>query len=190
MDEKELENLLETYSETVRAICRKYFLMGGNQDDLFQEGMIGLLEAYRSFDKSRGSFNSKEFKNFALLCIKRQIYDAIKKANNQKNMALNNYVSFTQKNKNNDEFEMDFDNGAELANELAKNPEQIVLNREDSDLMLNELNKNLSDFEKEVLKLYLDGLTQSKIATKLDKDVKQIDNTIQRIKKKAKEIKV
>ena len=187
MNEKELENLLEAYTETIRAVCRKYFLIGGNEDDLFQEGMIGLLEACRDFDKSKGDFSSSAFKKFALVCIRRQIYDAIKHANTQKNKVLNTSISLSSDKNQREKFDFDtqFDEFAEI-NLRASNPEEILLTQESFDEQLKLLTQKLSQREQEVLELYLDGLPQSKIAKVLNKSVKQVDNTIQRIKKKCK----
>lgn len=185
MNESELENLLDAYTETIRSVCRKYFLIGGNEDDLFQEGMIGLIEACRDFDRSKGDYSSLAFKKFAMVCIKRQIIDAIKHANAKKNQGLNNYVSFNQKNSKDEEFNLEFDS-SDIANLIIENPEEQILNKETYNEQLAELESKLTEKEKQVLKLYLEGLTQSKIAKTLNKPVKQIDNTIQRIKKKCK----
>ena len=180
MNDKELENLIEAYADTVRAVCRKYYLIGGSEDDLFQEGMIGLVEACRDFDKSKGDYQSDAFKKFAMVCIKRQIFDAIKKSNTKKNKALNDSVSLTQKNNSDEEFEIDFANfGSE------ENPEQNLLKHESNAEQLNKLYSLLSASESRILELYLEGLTQKKIASVLCKKTKQIDNAIQRIKRKA-----
>ena len=80
----ELEELISSYASTIRAISRKYYLAGGNEEDLFQEGMIGLFQAYQNFNGKEG-YESEQFKNFAILCIKRQIFDAIKHANKKNN---------------------------------------------------------------------------------------------------------
>lgn len=186
MTELEFENLIEENKGLVRAISRSYFLAGGEQDDLYQEGMIGLLDAIKNFDLSRGGFDSHEFKAFASVCIKRQILDAIKHANTQKNQALNNYVSFTQKNSDDEEFELQFNNLSAIG--CAQDPESVILSKETNNELIKNLNKVLSAFEKEVLELYLQGDSQSQIAARLEKSVKQIDNTIQRIKTKARQI--
>lgn len=185
MDDRELENLIEAYADTIRAVCRKYFLIGGSEDDLFQEGMIGLIEACRDFDKSKGDYQSDAFKKFAMVCVKRQILDAIKKANTKKNQALNTSVSLTQKNNKDEEFDIDFAN----VNLVSDNPEQSLLNHEANSEQLEKLYKTLSESEMKILNLYLEGFTQKKIAKVLGKQTKQIDNAIQRIKRKAQIIK-
>ena len=184
MNDEELEKLLEAYTDTIRAVCRKYFLIGGSDDDLFQEGMIGLLEAFRDFDKEKGGYDSEAFKRFASVCIKRQILDAIKRANTKKNQPLNNYLSFSQKNKDEKGYEMEFSVDS-LYSFSAGDPEEQVLNRETTNEQLQVLEERLTKSEKDVLSLYLAGYRQSKIAQMLDKNVKFVDNTIQRIKKKA-----
>ena len=112
--------------------------------------------------------------------------DAIKHANTQKNQALNNYVSFTQKNGDDEEFELQFNNLSAIG--CAQDPESVILSKETNNELIKNLNKVLSAFEKEVLELYLQGDSQSQIAARLEKSVKQIDNTIQRIKTKARQI--
>ncbi|MBQ7452698.1 MAG: sigma-70 family RNA polymerase sigma factor [Clostridia bacterium] len=182
MKENEIEEIIEYFSDTIRAISRKYFLVGGNNEDLFQEGMIGLIEACRSFDESKGDYKSEQFKRFALVCIKRQILDAIRKANAKKNGPLNNYVSFHQKNSEDEDFELEFstivDDGAD--------PETQVIREETTDEQIRLLKDKLSKAEMSVLKLYLSGMKQSQMAMALNKTPKQIDNTIQRIKNKMK----
>lgn len=173
----ELEDLIESYTSTVRAICRKFYLVGGSQDDLFQEGMIGLFEACKTYKDS--DYNSSHFKNFAILCIKRQIYDAIKHANKKGNAPLNTYVPINKTNSENQEYETALSYAGD-----AVSPEDIVIDQEDYDEKIEICKKSLSDFEIKVLDRYLQGERQSEIAKDLNKPVKSIDNTIQRIKSK------
>lgn len=177
LSSSQLEDLIESYTSTVRAICRKFYLVGGSQDDLFQEGMIGLFEACKNYDKA--DYNSSQFKNFAILCIKRQIYDAIKHANKKGNCPLNTYVPINKTNSENEEY----DAGYSLPSE-AISPEDRFIEKEDYDEKIEICKKNLSKYEISVLDLYLQGERQSQIALKLNKPVKSIDNTIQRIKNK------
>ena len=83
-DEELINQLVENYASLIRGICRRFYLVGGTSDDLYQEGMIGLLEAAKQFDESRGTIGDDSFKKFATTCIKRQILDAIKHANDYK----------------------------------------------------------------------------------------------------------
>lgn len=170
----EIEEIIERYADSVRGVCRKYYLVGGNQDDLFQEGMIGFLQAISSFDKSRGGVDSESFKKFALMCARRQILDAIKHENTKKHQLYNNSIPFEIN-----------ENEVEIPSHKITNPEELYIQKEQTKERLERLICDLSDFEKKVLSLYLEGKTQSSIAVALDKNIKCIDNTIQRIKNKA-----
>ena len=181
MKEFEIEDIIEYYLPNIRAISRKYFLVGGSDEDLFQEGMIGLFQAIQNFDYLKGDYKSENFKHFALVCIKRQILDAIKKANAKKNLPLNTYVSFSQKNSDDENYELEFSKELES---FKFSPEEIIINKESKAEKLNKLNNVLSESELEVLKLYLSGEKQQEMAKQLNKTPKQIDNTIQRIKQK------
>lgn len=180
MDDEEIINkLVASYASLIRGICRRFYLVGGTSDDLYQEGMIGLIEAFRKFDGSRGTVGDDNFKKFATTCIKRQIMDAIKHANTKKNQPLNSSVPIVRKNDEDDEFEI-----AELG--LASDPEEIFISKEKQEERLSELSKCLSSFEQNVLDLYLEGQTTRDIAAALNKTPRSITNTIQRIKSKVK----
>lgn len=176
---EKLEELLIKYSSTIRAICHKFYLVGGTADDLFQEGMIGLLEACKNYNGT--DFDGDDFKKFATVCIKRQIYDAIKVANKKSNTPLNTYLPI-EKKAIDDDREYERNDILNIAEEY--NPEDLFLDREEHFEKLNLVKSKLSKFENIVLDLYLSGEKQSEIAKTLAKDVKSIDNTIQRIKKK------
>ena len=178
------ENLIRSYSGIIRGICRKYYLVGGSQEDLFQEGMIGLFEAYKGFDKSKGDYTSDAFRTFAIVCIKRQILDAIKHANTKKNMPLNNYVSFTREDYLNDDNTLD---EAMAYLESSDALLEAVIDKESFDEKFEYAISNLSAYEQKVIKLYLEGLPNSEIALALDKDAKSIYNCIERIKHKIRE---
>ncbi len=174
----QLEDLIRSYSGIIRAICRKYYLVGGGQDDLFQEGMIGLFEAYQKYE-GEGDYTSAQFRNFANLCIKRQIYDAIKHANKKNNSPLNSYMPISKTSGGASEYTPNYIYALD-----AVSPEDIVIDQEEIEEKFDICRKNLSNYEISVLDLYLQGEKQSQIAAKLDKSVKSIDNTIQRIKNK------
>lgn len=180
--ELELEELIESYSSVIRSICRKYYLVGGTEEDLFQEGMIGLFEAYKNYRGTDG-FKSDKFKTFALICIKRQIYDAIKQANKKHNQPLNNYVPIVKINSENQEYERP----EIFMFEDECSPEDIFIDKEEYNEKIAICKSKLSAFECKVLDRYLLGEKQSQIAQELGKDVKSIDNTIQRIKHKLKQ---
>ncbi len=173
--------VVQKYNSYINMVCRRFFLVGGTNEDLFQEGVIGLLEACKNYNGE--SVFDERFDAFAKLCIKRQIIDAIKKANTQKNKALNESVSFLS-------FD---DNGEELTKldilfdrNTSNDPLELFIDKEIMNERLSLCQKTLSDFEKQVLSHYLNGEKQSEIAKSLNKDVKSVDNTIQRIKNKLK----
>ncbi len=178
--ELELEELIENYSSIIRSICRKYYLVGGSEEDLFQEGMIGLFQAYKNYHGN--DYGSDKFKSFALICIKRQIYDAIKHANKKNNQPLNNYVPIFKTNSEHEEYDRD----DIVLIEEGYSPEDMFLDKEEYNERIAICKSKLSKLENQVLELYLSGEKQSQIAQILNKDVKSIDNTIQRIKNKLK----
>lgn len=171
------EYLLKKYSPLVKKSIRTLYLIGADTEDLLQEGMIGLFKAIQSYqDNSQASFYT-----FAKLCIDRQIYSAIKASNRKKHIPLNSYISFYSKI-NEDEIEL-IDN---LEAGSDSNPEQIILDRENTMDIEEILDSHLSKLEKEVLSLYLNGKSYTDIATELEKTPKSIDNAIQRIRDKVK----
>lgn len=178
-DEELINQLVENYASLIRGICRRFYLVGGTSDDLYQEGMIGLLEAAKHFDETKGTIGDDTFKKFATTCIKRQILDAIKHANTKKNQPLNNSIPIVRKNDEDDEFEI-----SEMG--MVQDPEELIISKEKQEERLAILNENLSEFEKLVLEYYLDGLNTKSIAKMLGKTPRSITNTIQRIKNKVK----
>lgn len=179
-DEEILNKLVENYTNLIRGICRRFYLVGGTSDDLYQEGMIGLLEAAKKFDESKGTLGDDTFKKFATTCIKRRILDAIKHANTKKNQPLNSSVPILRKNDEDEEFEI-----SEIG--MAQDPEELFISKEKQEERLRFLEETLSIFEKQVLDLYLDGLSARDIGAKLNKPPRSITNTIQRIKAKVKQ---
>jgi len=173
--------IMEKYKNLVRQKARTLFLIGGDKDDLIQEGMIGLYKAVRDFDASKES----SFFHFADLCITRQLYNAVKASLRQKNIPLNTYVSiYTPLYKEFAEEEDSTPLMETILPEQKLNPEEIVIDKENTDMIEYELGKRLSQFENEVLGFYISGLNYQQIAKKLDKSPKSIDNAIQRIKSK------
>ena len=165
--------LMEKYKGLVKKKARAMFLMGGDTDDLIQEGMIGLFKAVRDYQPDREA----SFQSFANLCIDRQIYTAIRSSNRQKHQPLNTYVSLsssdTEENLRDSWVEHD-------------NPESILIDRENVSALEQEMEKNLSPLENQVLHLYLDGNGYVEIAEILGKTPKSIDNALRRIRKKIK----
>ena len=172
-DDQAAEQLIERYKQLVRAHARTLFLAGGDQDDLLQEGMIGLFKAMQHFDPERE--NSVPFQNYAAVCIDRQMYSAIMAARRQKNQPLNTSVSldaFTQET-------IDWKIGS------SKSPESLLLDEEIFSQTLSGLKTLLSRYEIEVLDCYLAGTNYQEIAKALNKSPKSVDNALNRMKKKA-----
>ena len=154
-------------------------MIGADSEDLTQEGMIGLFKAIQSYKPD----NNASFFTFAQLCIKRQIYTAIKASNREKHSPLNSYISLYSSSG-----ESDIELIENLEADRSSDPEHVILNQENV-LRVNELlTSRLSKMERAVLPLYLDGLSYNDIATKLNKPTKSIDNAISRIREKLKTI--
>lgn len=173
--------IMEKYKSLVRQKVRSLFLIGGDKDDLMQEGMIGLYKAICNYVPEKEA----SFKTFAELCISRYLYSAIKMSNRMKNKPLNTYISIYAPafSVNNDINESGFMIDQELE-AAEKNPEEIVINKESTVYALEQLLKNLSKMEKQVLRRCLDGMTYQEIAVDMGKTPKSIDNALQRIKAK------
>ena len=169
--------ILKNYKNFIFMNSRNYFLVGADQDDLLQEGMIGLIKAIKAYDCDKKA----SFKTFATICIKRQIITAIKSSNAQKNSALNsasgNYIECD------DGKEVNYTKG--LTSSMHHNPEELFLSKEKMDSLERFSEKNFSKFEREVFQLLIRGYSYREIAEKLDRTLKTIDNTIQRIKRKS-----
>ncbi len=165
-DSRATELLLRRYMNTVRVRARGFFLVGGETDDLVQEGMIGLYSAIGDFREDGGM----SFKNFAYLCITRHILDAVKTSSRRKNGPLNNSVSLS-------------DPGlSDFAGE--ENPEEFLLDDEARQELRMKLMKALSDFEFRVVTMYLEGMSYAQICEATGKDLKSVDNALARSKKK------
>ncbi|TDT67908.1 RNA polymerase sporulation-specific sigma factor [Hypnocyclicus thermotrophus] len=176
-DAEAINEIFTQYKNFVFLKSKNYFLMGADKDDLIQEGMIGLLKAIRGYDKNKLA----SFKTFASICIKRQLITAIKTANSQKNIVLNNAVGIMGEKEENRE--VSYNRG--LESYISYDPEELFLTKEQVEGLKNYLNENLSNFEKEVFRYMVMGLTYKDIAEKLNKKVKSVDNAIQRIKRKS-----
>jgi RNA polymerase sporulation-specific sigma factor len=174
------EFLLRKYQGLVEAKAKSYFLMGAEREDVVQEGMIGLFKAIRDF--SLHKFGG--FRKFAALCVTRQIISAVKCASRQKHEALNSYVSMEASPPDADE-----DGMLEevLADEGEHGPDAKVIGRELQRKVALEMERSLSDLERDVLQEYLHGHSYRAIADKLGTNVKQVDNALQRAKKKLEE---
>jgi len=166
-DNAATETLLRRYMNMVRVRARGFFLVGGETDDLVQEGMIGLYSAIGDYREECG----KSFKNFAYLCVTRHILDAVKHSGRRKNGPLNNYVSL-------------FDPDLTDRSDVLESPEDFVLDTEADEEFRLKLMKELSDFEFRVVAMYLDGMSYARICEATGKDLKSVDNALSRSKKK------
>ncbi|GGD03628.1 RNA polymerase sigma-H factor [Thalassobacillus devorans] len=172
-----LDYLINKYKNFVRAKARTYFLIGADREDIVQEGMIGLYKAIRDYKEDKLS----SFKAFAELCVTRQIITAIKTATRQKHIPLNSYVSLDKPiyDEESDRTLLDV-----IAGSKAIDPQELIVNKEKFDDMEDKISELLSDLERKVLTLYLDGRSYQEISAELDRHVKSIDNALQRVKRK------
>lgn len=164
--------LFERYAGAVHSVVNSYFFKEGDREDLFQEGMMGLYKAVRTYD------GSSKFKTYAFTCIKSGVVSALRKSNAQKRAADATAVSFAgllgdgEEDKNS------------VMTDSAPNPETEYINNESAEELSNRIKVSLSAAEHEILLLRLDGFSYKEISEKLGKNVKSVDNTVQRIRKK------
>lgn len=173
-----LDFLLEKYNDIVTMKANKFFIIGAEKEDMIQEGMIGLYKAIQSFDLDK----QNSFKTFANLCIERQLITAIKTSNRQKHIPLNSSFSLNTSayDENDETAVIDI-----LDTKLVEDPLETITKREFFEDVESKIDKNLSNFERKVLDFYVQGESYVSIASKLDSQVKAVDNAIQRIRKKA-----
>jgi len=178
-DRNAYERLVKRYHGFVRLKASSYFLAGGDSDDLIQEGLVGLYKAIRDFRSDRES----SFRNFAELCITRQIITAVKTATRNKHTPLNHYVSFSAP----------AGGGADdeaptleelIASPSVNDPAKQAISSEELRSLVGCLSTSLSQLESNVLALYLDGRSYDEIGRRLDCDTKTVDNALQRVKRK------
>lgn len=170
--------IMEKYKNLVRKRANAMFLIGGDTDDLIQEGMIGLFKAIRDFRMDKDA----SFYHFADLCITRQIYHAVEASQRKKHIPLNTYLSLNaHMGQEGEETLLDL-----LESFENSNPEQLLIEQENTRAIQEKLQKELSRFEQQVVQLHLQGLNYRKIAERLGKEPKAIDNALQRIRGKIK----
>nr|WP_239558583.1 RNA polymerase sporulation sigma factor SigH [Peribacillus deserti] len=176
-DGESSEILINKYRNFVRAKAGPYFLIGADKEDIIQEGMIGLFKAIRDYKEDKLT----SFKAFAELCVTRQIITAIKTATRQKHFPLNSYVSLDKPiyDEESNHTLMDVIPAAKIMN-----PEALFINQENADDIELKMAALLSDLERRVLALYIDGQTYQEISNELNTHVKSIDNALQRVKRK------
>jgi RNA polymerase sporulation-specific sigma factor len=177
-DRNAYDRLVRRYHGFVRLKASSYFLAGGDSDDLIQEGLVGLYKAIRDYRSDRES----SFRNFAELCITRQIITAVKTATRNKHTPLNQYVSFssTPTAAGDDVPTLD----QTIAGPMAHDPVNRVISSEELRSLVGCLSSALSELESRVLSLYLDGCSYELIAERLGCDTKTVDNALQRVKRK------
>ncbi|MCU6764419.1 RNA polymerase sporulation sigma factor SigH [Blautia ammoniilytica] len=161
--------LIEKYKYLVRRKARAMFLIGGDTDDLIQEGMIGLFKAVRDYHPGKEA----SFVTFAQMCIDRQIYSAVQSSNRQKHMPLNTYISLSQE-----------DEESPLAQAWVETPEEIIIDRENTRALEDEIKSALSPMENTVLNYYLEGKSYADIGMLMYKNPKSVDNALRRIRTK------
>ncbi len=166
--EQELEDyLMEKYKGMVLKKAHAMFIVGGEREDLIQEGMIGLFRALRDYQPGK----SATFATFANLCVERQLYKAIEMSGRLKNKPLNSYISLSEEEN-------------PILDSLVfeqQDPEAIVIDRENVNVIQEKIRQHLSPFETQVLDSYLKGMTYTQIAEAMEKSPKSIDNALQRI---------
>ena len=165
-----LEMLIIRYQGLVKTCARSLYLVGADHEDLLQEGMIGLLTAARTFDPARDD----SFSSYASLCIRTRMFSAIRSANALKHAPLNDSVSIQT---------FSFESLSDTS--LKADPESRLIGREGFDEFMEALQAKLSATERQVLNVYLDGLSYAQIAQVIHRPVKSVDNAVQRIRKKA-----
>ena len=177
--------IMDKYKNLVRSKAGSMYILGADREDLIQEGMIGLFKAIRDYDTGRDA----SFFTFADLCISRQMYTAIQAAGRQKHAPLNTYISLYTSSS-----EIGIEQGDEwklinsIISKKERNPEEMLIDRENVKLLEKAIDEELSSFEKEVLDLYLTGMKYGQIAKVLGKDDKSTDNALQRTKAKLRKI--
>lgn len=180
-DDAAVAELLTTYRSFARVKARTYFLVGGDREDVVQEGMIGLYKAIRDYDPDREA----SFRSFAELCITRQVLTAVKAATRHKHGPLNDYVSFSRPvgGDTGDDGD-DRVLGDILVGPTTGDPIDLVISAERVRALQAHVDEVLSDLETDVLRMWVDGSSYTEIAEVLQRQVKSIDNALQRIKRK------
>lgn len=174
--------IMDKYKNLVRSKAKSMYILGGDNEDLIQEGMIGLFKAIRDYDSGRDA----SFYTFADLCISRQMYTAVQASHRQKHWPLNTYVSLYGSHSQEDSEELEL--AEALPPDQDQNPETLFIDRERVEYLEGLIDKELSGFEKQVLDLYITGMSYSQIAKVLGREEKSTDNALQRLKSKIKKM--
>lgn len=178
--------IMNKYKNLVKSKAKSMYILGADNEDLIQEGMIGLFKALRDYDCGRDA----SFYTFADLCISRQMYTAVKASGRQKHMPLNTYISLysdmTEQEGDKESRQLELVNALTGKDELS--PEELFIDKENVEVIEQTIQKELSAFEKQVLDLYLTGMSYTQIAKVLGKDDKSTDNALHRLKAKLKKV--
>ena len=178
-EETIMDYIMKKYKNLVRKNAQNMYILGAEEQDLIQEGMIGLFKAVRDFKTEK----EVSFFAFAEICITRQLYSALEASNRKKHIPLNTYVSFSN--------QTDYESVLleQMITQQTISPEQMMIEQEGIKEFFEKLDKKLSPMERKVLYLYLEGHSYTQIAEILSKPAKAIDNTLQRIRAKVKLLK-
>jgi RNA polymerase sporulation-specific sigma factor len=174
------DRLVRRYYGFVRLKASSYFLAGGDADDLIQEGLVGLYKAIRDYRTDRES----SFRNFAELCITRQIITAVKTATRNKHTPLNQYVSFSSTPAGGTGADSEPTLDEMIAGSPVHDPVNQVISSEELRALVGCISTSLSELESRVLSLYLDGRSYEEVSQRLGCDCKTVDNALQRVKRK------
>lgn len=179
-DQEAMEKLLNKYKEMVLRKAKSMYILGGDSDDLIQEGMLGLFKAVRDYDCGRDA----SFRTFAQLCVTRQLYTAVKASSRKKHLPLNTAISLSRPVREDGEEEEEFLDCLEA--DASSNPEVYLIGQEEMERLEEKIERELSPFEKQVMELHLTGMGYVEIAHVLNRDEKSTDNALQRIRTKLK----
>ncbi len=168
------EVLIRRYSRVIRSLARPFFLTGGDNDDLIQEGMLGLISAIRSYDAGEKT----SFKTFAVLCIRRRLISAVRKSATQQDVSLDDCLSL----------ESSLFDEISSRSDILRGPEELLIDREEARKRYRNLLQLLSVYEQSVLRCFLRGMSYREIAEITKKPEKAVDNAVQRIRRKFQKI--
>lgn len=181
-EEPIMDYICDKYKNLVRSKAKSMFILGGDSEDLDQEGMIGLFKAVRDYDSGRDA----SFYTFAELCLSRQMYTAVQASKRQKHIPLNSYVSLSGDGTEEEHGEHSLLEALADRNEL--NPEEMFLDKERVAYLESVIEQELSSFEKQVLDLYMTGMSYTQVAKVLGRDEKSTDNALRCLKGKIKKM--
>lgn len=181
-EEQITDYIMDKYKNLVRSRAGRMYILGADREDLIQEGMIGLFKAIRYYDAGRDA----SFLTFAELCVTRQMYTAVQAAGRKKHAPLNTYISLYAESSSQTEEEKNLQES--LASLGVRSPEELLIDRENVARIENAIDTELSGFERQVLELYLTGMSYTEIARVLGRDDKSTDNALQRCRSKIRKV--